>query len=142
MFVVNAAEAFKKLFPGKKVRLVLHKKEDLEIIVKAKLLKGLESNTGRQEAFGMEVISTEDLGDSWANVQQNLFGQDDIAIVYALESDVNEVYSKESVFARWGAPAATVVKIVEFGLDPVFVDPLNNGWGHLGLGNDQIGMPP
>lgn len=158
VFVVNTAQAFHQALPNKKIRLILHNNDDFLLIKTTKLLKNLNTDLAIQEIEGgIEVVNADKLGtecmpaekerfgiqqNPWYWAQEKLIKDDDVSIVYALDSTPKDAFQNRHYFQAYAGKARTHIFMYELGFSSLVQNPLESGDAHLGFGKDKIGMPP
>ncbi len=157
VFVSNAGQIFSKIMPRKKIRVIFHSNDDLQLGCSTKILKGLDPNKAIQQIGGMEIINAEAYamenfnvgrkvfgveGQPWYLAQEDIIGENDISLVYALAGTPKEVMADTHKFRAYAGKAKAVMFVHELGFSSLNQDPLSTGDIHFGFGDDQVGMAP
>lgn len=157
VFVSNAGQVFSKIMPNKTIRVIFHSNADFQLVCSTKILKGLDPRKAIQKTGGIEIINAQSYGEEkltkerplfgvesqpWYKAQQEIIGENDVSIVYALEGTPKELMQASYMLKHYAGKAKMALFVHELGFSSLIRDPLASGEIHFGFGKDEVGMPP
>jgi len=157
VFVSNAGQVFSKIMPHKTIRVIFHSDADFQLMCSTKILKGLDPKKLIQKTGGIEIINAQAYGEQkhagnrlsfgienqpWYRAQQDIIGENDVSLVYALGGGHKEVMQSSHLFREYAGKAKMTIFIHELGFSSHIQNPLSAGEVHFGFGKDDVGMPP
>jgi ubiquinone/menaquinone biosynthesis C-methylase UbiE/tetratricopeptide (TPR) repeat protein len=156
VFVANAGQVLRQIFPDKEIRIIFYNLGDFKLACRIKLLKGLNPQASDQNVEGLRFIDLlryfkkrhpEEPENPfilekqlWYKAQKEIIGKEDVSIVYALGPTIEEINSER--LKRQCGEAKVKIYVYELGFKSPFQNPLQVGDAHLGFGEDEIGLPP
>ncbi len=151
IFPINLAHLLRSRLPEKLIRLIFHSDDDVKKIEEAQLISPIDSKEEFQWIDGIQIINAgkENLQEkmfcevrNWEIIQNKYISSNDVSIVSSLGSDELEVWRNISQYKRQAGVANKKIQIYEMGFNLNPVPLLKNGQGSLGIGKNNLGLPP
>jgi ribose-phosphate pyrophosphokinase len=140
VFMVNAAEKLKQVYPNIPIKVIFHRMEDYVFLNDIKLVSGFDLKKNIQRRGRVTYIN------AMNNIKEaNAFvGEHDLVIVYAIYQDLDRYMAVEQYFDYFGPKnyqEARYSRIVvhELGVE---LNPKKHNNFPIGFENDCLGLPP